>query len=479
LQKGTSCLERQDFDSAIAAFTETIRLDPKLALAYYNRGWAYGNKGDHDTAIADYTEAIRLDPKLVAAYYNRGVAYLEKGDDDKAIADCTEAIRLEPKLAKAYNNRGVAYRRKGDSKRAELDFEEAKRLGFKGPAGNVAEANETIRGQAAQSPAQEVAPSPSSLSPKDAETAVLSDNSVYEKIVPSVVIIFSFRGATPIKAGSGFVLDRGHRVIVTNEHVICGASIVRVRTHDGWTSDVTRVIAVDKKRDIAVLPLPQALAGMRGLRLAQTPPKVGDSVFALGSPKGLEFTFTKGIVSQFRRNFEPYGSVVQTDVSLSPGSSGSPLVDRHGQVVGVNTLASLAVAEAHNLNFAVSAEEIAAVCKRQEPCALSELKGFLEYKEDSDKHEGEAPRREAKRRRPILGAPPTPSVIESQIDGDFEGWEGETIVKLTNGQIWQQNEYQYEYCYESMPEVLIYRSGSVYKMKVEGTDEAVEVVRLK
>lgn len=72
-----------------------------------------------------------------------------------------------------------------------------------------------------------------------------------------------------------------------------------------------------------------------------------------------------------------------------------------------------------------------------------------------------------------------PNVIESQIDGDFEGWEGETIVKLTNGQIWQQNEYHYEYHYAFMPEVLIYRSGGGYKMKVAGTDQAIGVVRLK
>ena len=63
---------------------------------------AYGNKGEHDKAIADYTEAIRLNPKYAEAYYNRGVAYEDKGEHDKAIADFTEAIRLDPKYAKAY-----------------------------------------------------------------------------------------------------------------------------------------------------------------------------------------------------------------------------------------------------------------------------------------------------------------------------------------------------------------------------------------
>ena len=70
-------------------------------------------------------------------------------------------------------------------------------------------------------------------------------------------------------------------------------------------------------------------------------------------------------------------------------------------------------------------------------------------------------------------------VIESQIDGDYEGWDGETIVKLMNGQIWQQTEYYYHYHYAFMPKVLIYPSGSEYKMKVDGVEKAVGVTRLK
>ena len=79
----------------------------------------------------------------------------------------------------------------------------------------------------------------------------------------------------------------------------------------------------------------------------------------------------------------------------------------------------------------------------------------------------------------VTGAPPAPGAIESRIDGEFEGWDGETIVKLTNGQIWQQTGFHYEYHYAYMPEVIVYRSGNVYKMKVEGTREAVIVTRLK
>jgi hypothetical protein len=81
-------------------------------------------------------------------------------------------------------------------------------------------------------------------------------------------------------------------------------------------------------------------------------------------------------------------------------------------------------------------------------------------------------------RKPASGLTPQ-RVVESQIDGDFNGWEGETIVKLMNGQIWQQTEYHYEYHYAYMPNVLVYPSGEGYKMKVDGTDEAVGVQRLK
>jgi hypothetical protein len=75
--------------------------------------------------------------------------------------------------------------------------------------------------------------------------------------------------------------------------------------------------------------------------------------------------------------------------------------------------------------------------------------------------------------------PPQPTAVESRIDGDFEGWEGETIVKLTNGQIWQQDSPHIEIHIAVSPKVVVYRSGGVYKMHIEGTREPVEVKRLK
>jgi tetratricopeptide (TPR) repeat protein len=91
--------------------------------AYFNRGIFYSNeKGDYDKAISDHNEAIRLDPKNANAYINRGLTYEDKGDYDKAISDHNEAIRLDPKKVGAYFNRGLAYQAKGDYNKAIADY---------------------------------------------------------------------------------------------------------------------------------------------------------------------------------------------------------------------------------------------------------------------------------------------------------------------------------------------------------------------
>lgn len=76
-------------------------------------------------------------------------------------------------------------------------------------------------------------------------------------------------------------------------------------------------------------------------------------------------------------------------------------------------------------------------------------------------------------------APRSPDVIESCIDGDFEGWEGETIFKLCNGQIWQQSEYAYTYEYAYQPDVVIYKTSTGYRMKVEDVEDTIGVTRIK
>ena len=109
LSQGDIYAEQELWDEAIEEYTQAVELDPKLAKAYNNRGYAYFKKGQWDLAIAELSKAIELDPNHAVAYYNRGYAYLEKGQWDLAIADCGKAIELDPHYAKAYYLRGCAY----------------------------------------------------------------------------------------------------------------------------------------------------------------------------------------------------------------------------------------------------------------------------------------------------------------------------------------------------------------------------------
>jgi tetratricopeptide (TPR) repeat protein len=108
--------------------TRAIRLDPKEAFAYNDRGNAYLTKEDLPRAIADYTEAIRLNSKYVSPHIGFRLLYLNRNgnnaDWDLAIADCREAIRLDPKNARAYYYRGQAQ----DLEKAVADYTEAIKL---------------------------------------------------------------------------------------------------------------------------------------------------------------------------------------------------------------------------------------------------------------------------------------------------------------------------------------------------------------
>ena len=143
--------------------------------------------------------------------------------------------------------------------------------------------------------------------------------------------------------GSGFAIDQeGH--VVTNAHVVEGASNVSLVLSNGTLASTPRSSASDADNDLAVLQVSAAdAAGLRALTLGRSSElRVGDPVLAVGSPLGLEGTVTAGIVSAVDRQarFGDNGnrqSAIQTDAAINPGNSGGPLVNAAGQVVGVNT----------------------------------------------------------------------------------------------------------------------------------------------
>jgi S1-C subfamily serine protease len=141
--------------------------------------------------------------------------------------------------------------------------------------------------------------------------------------------------------GSGFVTDTaGH--IVTNAHVVEGASDVQISFGDNKTVDA-RILGRDESTDVALLKVNPRGLKLKPLDLGDSGKvEVGDAVVAIGNPFGLDRTVTTGIVSALQRQLEaPNGfsisNVIQTDAAINPGNSGGPLLDSFGRVIGVNS----------------------------------------------------------------------------------------------------------------------------------------------
>jgi len=186
---------------------------------------------------------------------------------------------------------------------------------------------------------------------------------VYRKSIGSVVNITSkvqafdfFYGIYSQEGqGSGFVIDKeGH--ILTNYHVIADAQKVEVTLHDRKKYRAT-VVGSDRAHDLAVLQI--KATDLQPITLGDsTNLQVGQKVYAIGNPFGLAGTLTQGIVSSIRQVQEPNGPVIeeaiQTDAAINPGNSGGPLLNRHGEVIGINTIiASNGAAQSSGIGFAI------------------------------------------------------------------------------------------------------------------------------
>ena len=165
---------------------------------------------------------------------------------------------------------------------------------------------------------------------------------LYKRVLPGVVEITVGSGFGATAGGSGFVLDEeGH--IVTNHHVVNGATQATVRFADGQEADA-EVVGSDPSTDVALLRLQDPGAvDLSPLTLGSSSSlEVGETVVAIGSPFGLEGTLTAGVVSALGREIRaPDGfaidDVIQTDAAINSGNSGGPLLDTNGRVIGINT----------------------------------------------------------------------------------------------------------------------------------------------
>src|ERR1043165_3769568 len=185
------------------------------------------------------------------------------------------------------------------------------------------------------------------------------------RIKPSAVAIETFdsRGEK-LSRGSGFFVESDRNV--TNRHVIEGAYRAEVHSSPGAVYPVKGVLAVDAEGDIALLKID--VTQIRPLPLDKTSPQEGESVVVIGNPLGLEGSVTNGIVSAVR-DIPTFGRILQITAPISSGSSGSPVVNMQGQVIGI---ATLQITGGQSVNFAIPSERISQL-QMSTPMSLADL----------------------------------------------------------------------------------------------------------
>lgn len=190
-----------------------------------------------------------------------------------------------------------------------------------------------------------------------------------KRVRPAVVTIITYNsGGKPIGQGSGFFTSKNGEIL-TNHHVLKGASSATVKMNDGSTEHIAAVLADDPEADLAkVIVILDDDAPF--LPLAHQRAEAGQRIVVIGSPMGLEESVSEGIVSALPEERKEVGEIMpatlQITAPISEGSSGGPVVNLRGEVVGV---ATAYLRKSENLNFAIPLERIL-VLKRINPVAL-------------------------------------------------------------------------------------------------------------
>ena len=180
---------------------------------------------------------------------------------------------------------------------------------------------------------------------------VLSLNELYNKYKPSVFIIYTSDGVDSYQ-GTGFFISKSG-IAISNYHVFKGTSqgLEVIETSNGKKLKIEKVLSKSDEDDYIIFKV--RLSGYsinNPIPITSQEPQIGEDVFAIGNPRGLESTLSKGIVSGFRENKQ----LIQTTTEITHGSSGGPLLNMRGEVVGITT-AGLGEA---NLNFAVNIKHL-------------------------------------------------------------------------------------------------------------------------
>ncbi|KAL2252467.1 protease Do-like 1, chloroplastic [Sesamum indicum] len=212
--------------------------------------------------------------------------------------------------------------------------------------------------------------------PRKLQSDELATVRLFQENTPSVVYITNLAARqdaftldvleVPQGSGSGFVWDTdGH--IVTNYHVIRGASDLKVTLADQSTYDA-KVVGFDQDKDVAVLRIDAPEDKLRPIPIGVSADLlVGQKVYAIGNPFGLDHTLTTGVISGLRREISsaatgrPIQDVIQTDAAINPGNSGGPLLDSSGNLIGINTAIYSPSGASSGVGFSIPVDTVSGI----------------------------------------------------------------------------------------------------------------------
>lgn len=171
---------------------------------------------------------------------------------------------------------------------------------------------------------------------------------IVEIAEPCVFVVYTYnRSGKSIGQGTGFFIE-GRGIAVSNHHVFEKGESWKIKTIEGEEYNVKRIIKQSDKFDYVIFQV-ENKEDVSFLPLASSLPRKGEDVVVLGNPRGLESTVSRGIVSSIRKYKGQNDALIQMDAAISPGSSGSPVMNNKGEVIGI---ATMQVKQCENCNFA-------------------------------------------------------------------------------------------------------------------------------
>lgn len=191
----------------------------------------------------------------------------------------------------------------------------------------------------------------------------LTAEEIYENCSKATVEILAEVASNRYNLGSGFFIDDG--TIITNYHVVSGTSSIKITDSENKSYYVEQVLGYDEKIDLVILKVNSKNEYLEKNKEAIKP---GETVYTLGSPLGLTGSFADGLVSSPSRKIESV-DYIQVTAPMSPGNSGGPLINKYGEVIGINTWQ---YTEGQNLNFSININEIQNV-KTDKPLSMSDF----------------------------------------------------------------------------------------------------------